>query len=83
MMLGETGISEQLRNLLYECRMCRSSMTSPLVLVLAGTQGDEENEFYYKMIEDTNPAHKKYDFHSSYNDFWMTFQSGPYSPRRR
>lgn len=72
-MTEEGGLSDQLRNLLYECRARRSSLSSPLVVTISGSGEDKENEFYYKLIEEKHEAFKKAHHHESYSDFWNTF----------
>lgn len=84
MCLEEGGLSEKVRNLLAECRYRHSSNHSPLYISISGTGTEQEAEFYFRMIEDKYDSYSTSQYyHASYNEFWVTLHSGPFSPKPR
>ena len=73
MMLEETGLSEQLRNLLWELRSKRSSGFSELVLSTQGSGLVSEHEFYYNLMEESYKDYKITACYQGYTEFYNSF----------
>lgn len=79
MMQEQTGISLRLRNLLFELRSKRSAKFCELKISIAGQGSADEEEFYYKMIEEKHTGFKNAAYFLSYSEFWTQFQQISYN----